>query len=125
LEIFSQNIKKPNQEMLRQNRYAPAAIVLMLVGIIIMLFKGQLAQISSPTLAIPVFTSFSLKEVWQSLLLAGFAQVPLTATNATIATFSLIKTYLPNREVSARKLAWNQGIMNVILPFSPGRSLGL
>jgi len=106
--------------LLRQSRYAPAAIVLMLIGLIIMLFKGQLAQISSPTLAIPIFTSFSLKEVWQTLLLAGFAQVPLTATNATIATSSLIETYWPDRNVSARKLAWNQGIMNVILPFLGG-----
>jgi len=44
----------------------------------------------------------------------------LTATNATIATSSLIKTYWPERNVSARKLAWNQGIMNVILPFLGG-----
>ncbi len=106
--------------LLRQNRYAPAAIVLMVIGIVIMLFKGQFVQISSPMLAFPTFTSFSLKEVWQTLLLAGFAQVPLTATNATIATSSLIKTYWPKRDVTARQLAWNQGIMNVILPFVGG-----
>ncbi|HKK83799.1 MAG TPA: molybdate transporter family protein [Atribacterota bacterium] len=51
---------------------------------------------------------------------AGFAQVPLTATNATIATSSLIKNCWPESEVSARKLAWNQGIMNIILPFLGG-----
>jgi len=106
--------------LLRQNRYAPAAIVLMVIGIVIMLFKGQFVQISSPMLAFPTFTSFSLKEVWQTLLLAGFTQVPLTATNATIATSSLIKTYWPERNVTVRKLAWNQGIMNVILPFLGG-----
>jgi predicted benzoate:H+ symporter BenE len=106
--------------LLRQNRYAPAAIVLMVIGIVIILFKGQFAQISSPMLAFPTLTSFSLKEVWQTLLLAGFAQVPLTSTNATIATSSLIKTYWPERNVSARKLAWNQGIMNIILPFLGG-----
>jgi MFS superfamily sulfate permease-like transporter len=106
--------------LLRQNRYAPAAIVLMAIGIVIMLFKGQFAQISSPSLAFPTLTSFSVKEVWQTLLLAGFAQVPLTATNATIATSSLIKTYWPGRDVRERQLAWNQGIMNVILPFLGG-----
>ena len=71
-------------------------------------------------LVFPTFTRFSLKEIWQTLLLAGFAQVPLTATNATIATSSLIKTYWPGRNVPARQLAWNQGIMNVILPFLGG-----
>ena len=106
--------------LLRQNRYTPAAIVLMIIGIGIMLLKGQLENISSPVFSLPTLTSFSLKEVWQTLLLAGFAQVPLTATNATIATSSLIKTYWPERDVSARKLAWNQGIMNAILPFFGG-----
>jgi predicted benzoate:H+ symporter BenE len=106
--------------LLRQNRYTPAAIVLMIIGIGIMLLKGQFENISSPVFSLPTLTSFSLKEVWQTLLLAGFAQVPLTATNATIATSSLIKTYWPERDVSARKLAWNQGIMNAILPFFGG-----
>jgi len=106
--------------LLRQNRYAPAAIVLMTIGIVIMLFKGQFAQISAPVFSYPTLTSFSLTEVWQTLLLAGFAQVPLTATNATIATSSLIKDYWPERNVSVRQLAWNQGIMNVILPFLGG-----
>lgn len=106
--------------LFRQNRYAPAAIVLMITGIGMMLWKGQFEQISSPMLSFPTFTSFSLKEVWQTMLLAGFAQVPLTATNATIATSSLIKAYWPERNVNARQLAWNQGIMNVILPFLGG-----
>lgn len=106
--------------LLRQNRYAPAAIVLMVLGIAIMILKGQFAQISRPMISYPTFTSFSLNEVWQTLLLAGFAQAPLTATNAIIATSSLIKDYWPESNVSTRKLAWNQGIMNVILSFLGG-----
>lgn len=106
--------------LLRQNRYAPAAIVLMIIGIAIMLLKGQLTQVSSPVLSLPILTGFSLREAWQTLLLAGFAQVPLTATNATITTSSLIKTYWPEKKVGERQLAWNQGIMNVILPFLGG-----
>lgn len=106
--------------LFRENRYTPAAIILIFFGIGIMFLKGQFAQISPPSIAYPTFTSFSLKEVWKALLLAGFAQVPLTATNATISTSSLIKTYWPERNVPARRLAWNQGIMNVILPFFGG-----
>ncbi len=106
--------------LLRQNRYTPAALVLVAIGIIIMLAKGQFDQVSSPGLSFPTLTSFSLKEVWQTLLLAGFAQVPLTVTNATLATSSLIKTYWPEKKVTVKQLAWSQGIINVILPFLGG-----
>lgn len=105
---------------LRQNRYAPAAIVLMVLGVTIMLIKGQFNQVAPPELSLPTFISFRLKEVWQTLLLAGFAQIPLTVTNATISTSSLIKTYWPEKPVSERKLSWNQGIMNLIVPFFGG-----
>ncbi len=106
--------------LFRQNRYTPAAIVLMVIGLLIMLIQGQFDQLSAPSLVMPSFTTFSIKEVWQTLLLAGFAQVPLTATNATIATSSLIKKYWPEKNVSEKQLAWNQGIMNTILPFLGG-----
>jgi MFS superfamily sulfate permease-like transporter len=106
--------------LLRKNRYAPATIVLMILGVVIILVKGQFQQINPPSLSLPSLTGFRLKEVWLTLLLAGFAQVPLTVTNATIATSSLIKTYWPEKPVSERKLSWNQGIMNLILPFFGG-----
>jgi MFS superfamily sulfate permease-like transporter len=54
------------------------------------------------------------------LLLAGFAQIPITVTNATIATAALIKTYWPDKPVSERKLSLNQGVMNLIVPFFGG-----
>jgi len=104
----------------RQNRYAPAAIVLILLGVGISLFNGTFQQISLPVLTLPPLTKFTLKEVWQTLLLGGFAQIPLTVTNATIATAALIKTYWPDKPVSERKLSLNQGLMNLILPFFGG-----
>ena len=106
--------------VLRKNRYAPAAIVLMALGVAIMLIKGQFQQVGPPGLIFIPLTSFRLEEVWQTLLLAGFSQVPLTVTNATIATSSLIKKYWPENPVSEKKLSWNQGIMNLIPPFFGG-----
>jgi len=44
----------------------------------------------------------------------------LTITNATIATAALLANYWPDRPVTVRKLSWNQGIMNTILPFLGG-----
>lgn len=106
--------------ILRQNRHAPAAIVLMMLGIVIVLVKGEFHQISPPGFSLPPLTAFRPGEVWQTLLLAGFAQIPLTVTNATIATSSLIRTYWPERYVSERRLSLNQGVMNMVVPFFGG-----
>jgi MFS superfamily sulfate permease-like transporter len=105
---------------LRENRYAPAAVVLIVLGVAVMYAKGQLHNIAPPGLSVPPITAFTFREVWETLLLAGFAQIPLTITNATIATAALIKTYWPDRPVTARNLSWNQGIMNTVLPFFGG-----
>lgn len=107
----------------KDNRYAPAAVLLMFMGIGIMFLKGQLQNISSPALTFPPFTSFSLAEVWETFLMAGIAQIPLTATNAVIATASLIKTFWQEKQVSEHKLSLNMGIMNVVLPFFGGMPL--
>lgn len=108
---------------LRQNRYAPAALVLMALGIAIMFVKGEIQRVASPSFTSIPLTAFGLREIWQSLVLAGFAQIPLTATNAVIATASLIKAYWPERPVSERKLSLNMGVMNLVLPFFGGMPL--
>ncbi len=105
---------------LRQNRHAPAAVLLMAAGIAIVFAKGQFAEIATPGLNLPPLTTFRPGEVWQTMLLAGFAQVPLTVTNATIATSSLIRTYWPEKPVSEKRLSLNQGIMNLVVPFFGG-----
>ena len=105
---------------LRENRYAPAAVVLVVLGAALMFANGQLGSVAPPGLSLPPVTTFTLREVWDTLLLAGFAQIPLTITNATIATAALIRTYWPDRPVTERKLSWNQGIMNAVTPFFGG-----
>ncbi len=105
---------------LRSSRYAPAPIVLVILGGALTLTNGSLQQISPPALRLPPLTGFRPDEIWQTLLLAGFAQLPLTVTNATIATAALIKTYWPDRPVTERQLSLNQGLMNLVLPFFGG-----
>jgi MFS superfamily sulfate permease-like transporter len=63
------------------------------------------------------------REIWPALRDGGLAQIPLTATNAVIATSALIAEYWPTRRVSNRQLALNMGVMNVILPFFGGMPL--
>ena len=105
---------------LRTSRRLPAAVVLVILGIVIMATKNQLGAINSPSFTLPPLTSFSPKEVWNTLLLAGFAQIPLTITNATIATSCLISAYWPDRIVSPRRLSVSQGLMNLFPPFFGG-----
>jgi xanthine/uracil/vitamin C permease (AzgA family) len=109
--------------VLGKNRYAPAAIILMGLGVTIMLVKGQFNLVESTRLTLPSITGFRLEEVWQAFLQAGFAQIPLTATNAVIATSALIKSYWPERPVSESRLSLNMGVMNLILPFFGGMPL--
>lgn len=99
--------------LFRKSRYTPAALLLMLLGIGFMAYEGHLTKILPPAFSVPTFSVPTWQEMWQGLLLAGFAQLPLTATNAIIATSSLISTYWPERKVPERQLALSTGAMNL------------
>ncbi|UCG38647.1 MAG: putative sulfate/molybdate transporter [bacterium] len=107
----------------RRSRYAPAALLLMIMGLAIMLARGDLARIEGLTFRLPGLHGFAPADLWRSLVLAGFAQVPLTAANAVIATSALIAQYWPERPVPENRLAWNMGIMNLAVPFLGGMPL--
>ena len=106
--------------VLRENKYAPAAIVLMMLGVGVVGFRGELAQAIDFGFTLPPITLFRPLEIWQGMVLAGFAQIALTATNAVIATSALISQYFPDKPVAENKLALNMGIMNVVVPFFGG-----
>lgn len=106
--------------VLRESKYAPAAIVLMVLGVAVVGFRGELIQAIDLGFALPPITLFRPVEIWHGLVLAGFAQIALTATNAVIATSALISQYFPDKPVSEKKLALNTGIMNVVVPFFGG-----
>ena len=105
---------------LRENRYAPSAIVLMLVGVGIIAWRGELRGSLELTLTLPPLTVPRLGDAWQAMVLAGFAQIPLSVTNAVIATATLVRDYFPDKAVSERKLMLNMGVMNVIASFFGG-----
>jgi MFS superfamily sulfate permease-like transporter len=54
------------------------------------------------------------------MVLAGFAQIPLSVTNAVMATAATIRDYFPEKAVSERKLMANMGIMNLVASFFGG-----
>jgi xanthine/uracil/vitamin C permease (AzgA family) len=106
--------------LLRLNRFAPAAVVLVALGMIVMYARGQFDGFAVPGLTLPTVQSISFGDAWQAMLRAGFSQLPLTATNAVIATAVLIGRYWPERPVSEKKLAFNMGVINLIVPFFGG-----
>lgn len=109
--------------LLRRSRRAPAAIVLVALGIVLIAVDGRLAEAIRPGFDLPSLTLFRPIEVWRGMVLAGFAQVALTVTNAVIATSALISRYFPDRPVPEQRLALNMGIMNVVTPFFGGMPL--
>ena len=106
--------------LLRKVKFIPAPIVLLLLGVGIVLYNGGLSQIPAPAFRLPELSSFRLEEMWETLVLAGFAQIPLTITNATISVAALIKAYFPDKEVTTRQLSFSHGIMNLVAPFFGG-----
>ncbi len=106
--------------LLRDNRYAPAGLVIMALGVGIALARGDLRGLAPPGLQLPPLTRFTLAEMGAGFVDAGLAQIPLTAANAVIATAALVKLYWPEHPVPERKLALNMGVMNTIIPFFGG-----
>lgn len=99
--------------LLRKNRYAPAAVVIMVLGIAIMAWRGALSQHLSFGLTLPRFSLPAWPDVWQAMVQAGFAQIPLTITNAVLATAAMIGELFPEKPVSERKLMLNMSVMNI------------
>jgi hypothetical protein len=93
------------------------------IGIVMAAAQGRLASVTGPAFSLPRLTRIDLREVWPVLRDGGLAQIPLTATNAVIATSSLIAEYFPGRRVTERQLSFNQGIMNTVIPFFGGMPL--
>jgi hypothetical protein len=105
--------------LLRENRYAPASIVLMALGVAIVGLQGDLRGLRI-VLTLPPLTPPNLLDVWQAMLLAGLAQIPLTIGNSVIATAAVIRDTFPEKAVGERRLMLNMGIINTVASFFGG-----
>ena len=106
--------------LLRENRHLPAAIALVLLGLGVIVWQGRAGEVLRFGFRLPPLTWPQPGLVISGLLGAGLAQIPLTLTNATIATAALIRDYFPDRAVPERKLVLNMGVMNVAASFFGG-----
>jgi len=82
--------------LLRKNRYAPAAVVIVGLGVALTAWRGELTQQLSFGITLP---QFSLP-TW-------------SVTNAVLATATMIRELFPQKPVSENRLMLNQGIMNI------------
>jgi MFS superfamily sulfate permease-like transporter len=106
--------------LLRESPKAPAALVLMALGLAIVAWQGKLLPALSMSFRLPPFIIPSWGEIWPAMVQAGFAQIPLSITNAVIATAALIGDYFPQRKVPERRLMLNMGVMNLVSPLFGG-----
>ncbi|MFP4394940.1 MAG: putative sulfate/molybdate transporter [Anaerolineales bacterium] len=104
---------------LREHRYAPASLVLMALGVGIVGWRGELRGLNF-ALTLPPLTLPKFDAIWDAMLLAGFAQIPLSVTNAVMATAATIRDIYPEKAVTERKLMLNMGVINVVVAFFGG-----
>jgi MFS superfamily sulfate permease-like transporter len=109
--------------LLRDNPRAPAALVLIGLGLVISAWQGRLLANLRFGLTWPPLLMPAWEEIWPAMVGAGFAQMPLTITNAVLATSALIADYFPDKPVPPRRLMLNMGVMNVVSPFFGGMPL--
>ena len=106
--------------LLRKSKYTPAALLVMALGVGIMAWRGDLLPNLAFDIALPAFSVPSWRDVWRAMVLAGFAQIPLTVTNAVLATATIIRDLFPEKPVSENRLMLNMGAMNVASSFFGG-----
>ena len=95
--------------LLKDNRYAPASLLIMGFGVLLMALRGDLLPNLTFSVALPRFQMPRPGEVWQAMVLAGFAQIPLTLTNAVLATSTMIRDLFPDKPVGEERLMVNMG----------------
>lgn len=104
----------------RRSRHVPSALVLMLVAAIIIWLKKDIALNIQPTFSLPTVPHIAFNRIWDVMMQAGFAQIPLTAANAVIATAALTRSYWPKSPVTEKKLSLSIGLFNLAAPLTGG-----
>jgi MFS superfamily sulfate permease-like transporter len=103
-----------------RSRRVPAALMLMLMAAIVIWLKKDVSLNIQPHVRLPELPCIAFDQIWDVMLQAGFAQLPLTATNAVIATAALTRSYWPESPVSEKKLSLSIGLFNLGAPFTGG-----
>lgn len=100
--------------LLRDNRHVPAALVVIAVGLVyaaFLMINWADVQFAS-TLTIPEFRIPTLDAVWTGLLVLALPQLPLSLSNAVIATNQTLRDLFPDRTISVKRIGLTYGVAN-------------
>lgn len=104
------------------NRRVPAAPIVILLGLGYALWRtldrGELTIFQSA----PEFGGLALtrEHLWQGLLLLALPQLPLSLSNAVIATEQTVKDFFPEKRVTANQIGVTYGLTNILSAFAGG-----
>jgi MFS superfamily sulfate permease-like transporter len=107
---------------LRRQRRVPAPLIVMVLGAVYAVAttvdRGTFTAtvgVRFPNVRLP-----TRHELVQGALLLALPQIPLSLGNSVIATSQTTRDLFPERPVSARKIGFTYGVMNLIAPWFGG-----
>jgi MFS superfamily sulfate permease-like transporter len=104
----------------RRARHVPAALVLVLTAATVMWLQNSITLNAGLSFRLPFMPHIAFESIWDVMVEAGFAQIPLTAANAVIATAALARLYWPENDVTEKKLSLSIGLFNLTAPLCGG-----
>jgi MFS superfamily sulfate permease-like transporter len=104
----------------RKSRHVPAALILLFLAAIIIWLNNDTPLAMQPAFRLPSVAHIDLERILEAMLQAGFAQIPLTAANAVIATAALARSYWPDSPITEKKLSLSIGLINMAAPLTGG-----
>jgi len=107
---------------LRTQRRVPAPLVVMVLGVVYAAatqvdpaaFEGAVG------LRLPALRAVTADDVARGALALALPQIPLSLGNSVIATSQTTRDLFPDRPVSARRIGFTYGLMNLVAPWFGG-----
>lgn len=107
--------------ILKNNKYIPAAIVIISIGIVFAFFKMKTGDFTfKMNFRLPELRTIGAMDMINGFLILGLAQLPLSISNSVIATHRTIQDLYPDRNVGIRKIGLTYSIFNIIIPWFSG-----
>jgi MFS superfamily sulfate permease-like transporter len=103
--------------VLFKNKRLPPALVLLAIGVSFSIFNGFPLEVFANNVKFdfPKIYAPANNDFVQALLVLVVPQIPLTISNAILATSLLCQDYFPDRrDISIKRLALSHGVMNLI-----------
>lgn len=108
--------------LLRNNRRFPAALFVIVLGVIyaLALEVDASAVVAGIGLALPKVQVPEWNQILTGLVVLGLPQLPLSLSNSVIATHQTVRDLFPERAVSVRRIGVTYGLANAVNAFLGG-----